>query len=125
MGFPNVSLSRPMRSHLTILSGLLRKKGVKQSEVAAALGYTSQSMISMMLRGERPVGRAELERMCELAGITVVALAEVSDDLHLAKRAESIEAAAILDEIDPAEVAAAMALLRAYRNRKTDRNNQS
>jgi transcriptional regulator with XRE-family HTH domain len=110
-----------MRSHLSILAGLLRSRGVKQEDVAKALGYNSQSMVSMMLRGERPVGRVELERMCEMAGITIVGLAAMSDDLVLAKRPEAVEGAAILDEIPPAELAAAMALLRAYRSKGSDR----
>jgi len=59
--------------------------------------------------------------MCDLVGMTVVMLAEQSDDLHLAKRPEAVEGAAILDEISPQELAAAMALLRAYRSNNTDR----
>jgi predicted transcriptional regulator len=110
-----------MRSHLSILSSLLSKRGIKQVDVAKALGYSSQSMVSMMLRGERPVGRAELEKMCELAGVTLVALAEMSDDLVIARRPEAVEGAAILDEIPTAELAAAMALLRAYRAKSSDR----
>lgn len=59
--------------------------------------------------------------MCELVGMTVVMLAEQSDDLHLAKRPEAVEGAAILDEIPLEELAAAMALLRAYRTKGGNR----
>lgn len=114
-----------MRSHLSILSALLREAKVTQLEVAKALGYESQGAISMMLSGQRPMGRQELEKICEMAGITVVALAAISDDLVLTKRPESVEAAAILDRIPPEEVAAAMALLRAYQAKLSDRKNQS
>lgn len=110
-----------MRSHLLILSQLLKAQGLRQSDVAKALGYQSASAVGMMLRGERTMGREELEKMCTLAGITVVALAAESNDLHLAKRPEAIEGAAILDEITPEELAAAMALLRAYRAKQTDK----
>ena len=110
-----------MRAHLSILSSILRKNGVSQSAVAKALGYKSQSMVSMMLRGERPVGKAELEQMCQLAGITIIALAEMSDDLVLTKRPESVEGAAILDEIPAEQLAAVMGLLRSYRSPPSDR----
>ncbi len=110
-----------MRAHLTILASLLKEAGVSQKEVATALGYKSQAMISMMLRGERPVGRAELERMCELAGVTIVGLAGMSDDLVLTKRPEALEGAAILDEIPAEQLAAVMGLLRSYRSPSGDR----
>lgn len=110
--------SHLMRKHLPILASLLKAAGYKQSDVATILGYKSGSAVGMMLRGERPMGRGDLEKMCELAGITVISLASVSDDLHLAKRPESVEGAAILDECTPEELAAAMALLRAYRKNK-------
>lgn len=110
-----------MRKHLPILASLLKAKGLRQSDVAVALGYDSASAVGMMLRGQRRMGREELERMCALAGITVVALAAASDDLHLANRPEAVEGAAILDEISAEELAAAMAILRAFRARKVDR----
>lgn len=112
-----VPVSLTLRSHLAILAELLRRRRIKQIDVAKALGYNSQSQVSMMLRGERPVGRQELERMCEMAGITLVALAEMSDDLKLAQRAEAVEAATIIDEVPAADLPALMQLLRAYRNR--------
>lgn len=117
----NGTPSQLMRSHLLILSQLLKAQGLRQSDVAKALGYQSASAVGMMLRGERTMGREELEKMCTLAGITVVALAAASNDLHLAKRPEAIEGAAILDEITPEELAAAMALLRAYRAARSDK----
>ena len=110
-----------MRAHLPILASLLRGKGVSQAAVAKALGYKSQAMVSMMLRGERPVGRAELERMCELAGVTIVALAEMSDDLLLTKRQEALEGAVILDELPIDQLVAVMGLLRSYRPPGIDR----
>ena len=61
------------------------------------------------------MGREELKRMCELAGVTLVELAGLSDDLKITKRAESAEAAAILDNMTEIELAAIMPLLRSYR----------
>ena len=109
-----------MRQHLTILAHMLKDKGLRQEDIALALGYKSPSAVGMMLRGERGMDRGVLERMCKLAGTTIVALSAISDDLHLAKRAESIESAAIIDDMTPEELAAVMPLLRSYRKSKTD-----
>ena len=109
-----------MRPHLPILASLLKAKGLKQADIAKALGYGSPSAIGMMLRGERGMDRGVLEKMCELAGITIVALSAMSDDLVLAKRPEAVESAAIIDDLSPEELAAVMPLLRAYRNRRGD-----
>jgi transcriptional regulator with XRE-family HTH domain len=110
-----------MRSHLSILAQLLKEQGLTQTQVAARLGYKSGSAVGMMLRGERGMGREELEKMCELAGITVAILAAQSDDLVLTKRPEAVEAATIIDDASPEELAALMPLLRAYRKSKSDR----
>lgn len=113
--------SQPVRSHREILAAALKAKGISHAAIAKAMGWDSPGTAGHKLRGRNKWGPGELEKMCELAGMTVVMLAEQSNDLHLAKRPEAIEAAAIMDEIGPEEVAAAMALLRAYRARKTDR----
>jgi transcriptional regulator with XRE-family HTH domain len=110
-----------MRSHLAILKTLLREKGLTQKDVAIALGYQSPSAVGMMLRGERAMAREVLEKACDLAGITLVALADMSNDLHLTQHAEAVEAAAILDDMTPEERAAVMPLLRSYRKHKGDR----
>jgi len=85
------------------------------------MGWKSPATVGHKLRGRNDWNPGELARMCDLVGMTVVMLAEQSDDLHLAKRPEAVEGAAILDEISPQELAAAMALLRAYRSNNTDR----
>lgn len=113
--------SHPVRSHRAILSAALKAKGLSHEDIAKAMGWKSPATAGHKLRGRNKWGPGELERMCELAGMTIVMLAEQSDDLHLARRPEAVEAAAILDEIEPGEVAAAMALLRAYRAKKNDR----
>lgn len=110
-----------MRPHLPILAALLKAKGLRQADVAKALGYDSPSAVGMMLRGERGMDRGVLERMCELAGITVVALAAMSDDLVLTKRPEAVEAAVIVDGLTPEELAVLMPLLRSHRKPETDR----
>ena len=104
-----------MRKHLDILSALLDERGLTQGEVAKRLGYKSASAVGMMLRGERGMSRDVLERMCELAGISLVSLAAQSDDLKVTKRAEALEAAKIIDELTEEQLAALMPLLRSYR----------
>ena len=116
-----LSRSHRMRAHLAILKSLLKEKNLTQEDVAKALGYKSGSAIGMMLRGERAMARVVLEKTCELAGITLVALADMSDDLRLTQTLDAVEGAAIIDEMTPEERAAIMPLLRSYRNRKTDR----
>ena len=110
-----------MRSHLAILKTMLKERKLTQHDVAKALGYKSASAVGMMLRGERPMARVVLDKTCELAGITLVALAAISDDLHIAQNLEAVEAAAILDDMTPADRAAIMPLLRSYRKPKVDR----
>lgn len=113
--------SHPVRSHRAILAAALKAKGLSHAAIAKTMGWDSPGTVGHKLRGRNKWGPGELERMCELAGMTLVMLAEQSDDLHLARRPEAIEAAAILDEISPEEVAAAMALLRAYRANRSNR----
>lgn len=110
-----------MKEHLDILAKLLATAGLRQSDIAEQLGYKSASAIGMMLRGERQLTRSDLERMCELAGTTIVGLAELSDDLILTKRREAVEGAAILDMLPEQELYAVMAVLRAFRSKDTDR----
>lgn len=116
-----LSRSHPMRSHLAILKSLLKEKNLTQEDVAKALGYKSASAVGMMLRGERAMARVVLEKTCELAGITLVALADMSDDLRLTQTADAVEGATIIDGMTPEERAAIMPLLRAYRKQQIDR----
>ena len=104
-----------MRKHRAILANLLKEKGYSHAKLASLLGYNSASAVGMMLRGQRLMGREELTKMCELAGITILELASMSDDLILTKRPESAEAAVILDAMSAAELMAIMPLLRSYK----------
>jgi len=109
-----------MRGHLTILASLLKDRGLTQGEIAKLIGYESASAVGMMLRGERAMSRETLEKICELAGVTVVSLAAMAGDLKVTKHHEAVEGASILDEMTPEERAAVMPLLRAYRKSKSD-----
>jgi transcriptional regulator with XRE-family HTH domain len=109
-----------MNGHLAILAGLLKDKGLRQSDIAQRLGYKSASAVGMMLRGERTMAREDLEQMCALAGITLVSLAAMAGDLRVAKHKESVEGAAILDDMSDEERASFMQLLRTYRSKRSD-----
>ena len=105
--------SHLMRSYRTILAARLKAAGLRQSDVARELGYNSPSAIGMMLAGKRGIGRMELERMCSLAGITLVELAAKSDDLKLTNTPEATEGAGIIDGLSPEKRALAIQMLKA------------
>lgn len=109
-----------MRSHREILATALKAEGLSHAKIAKAMGWASPATVGHKLRGRNDWNPGELARMCELAGMTVLMLAEQSNDLQLTKRPEATEGAAILDELPEHELAAAMALLRAYRANKAD-----
>lgn len=118
---PSPAESRSVRGHRAILSAALKAKGLSHAAIAKAMGWASPATAGHKLRGRNDWNPGELAKMCELAGITVLMLAEQSDDLRLTNRPEATEGAAILDSLPEHELAAAMALLRAYRAGKTDR----
>jgi predicted transcriptional regulator len=110
-----------MRPHLDILADLLKDAGVSQQQAAEWIGHRSGSAVGMMLRGERGMSRLDLERLCELAGVTIAQLAAQSNDLVLTKHPEAVQAAALVDEL-PAEARKAMLILiRSYQVKPTDR----
>ncbi len=118
---PLAPKSRHMRSHRTILAAALKAQGHTHKTIAAAMGWKSPATVGHKLRGRNDWETGELAKMAELAGMTVVMLAEQSDDLVLAKRREALEGAAILDEITPDDLEAAMTILRNFRSRQPDR----
>lgn len=110
-----------MRSHRTILAQALKAKGLTHVKVAKLMGYKSPATVGHKLRGIRDWDTGELAKMAEIAGMSLVVLAEKSDDLHVARRPEAVEGAAILDEMDESDLGPIMAQLRAYRDKKADR----
>lgn len=115
LGSPPRIRSQPVRGHRLILAAALKKKGLNHVQIAKAMGWDSPATAGHKLRGRNDWRPGELERMCELAGMTIVSLAAQSDDLRVTKRAESVEGATILDDLPQDQLDAAMAMLRAYR----------
>ncbi len=104
-----------MSSHRVVLSKLFRQAGLRQADVAEMMGYKSASMIGMMLKGERNIGRQELDRMCEIVGITFVELASKSDDLKIAKSDNALVAAQIMDSLSADLQEDALTVLKALK----------
>lgn len=86
-----------MANHLKVLAELFKVAGLTQAEVAKSMSYDAPSMISMALKGKRNLGRKELLKMCEIAGVTLAELASLSDDLPITKTKEAVQAASIID----------------------------
>lgn len=104
-----------MASYRQVLANLFRLAGLRQSDVAARMGYKSASAIGMMLSGQRAIGRKELELMCQIANTTLVELAAQSDDLKLANTYEAIAAADIMDSMPQDMREDALTMLKAMR----------
>ncbi|PPI08213.1 helix-turn-helix domain-containing protein [Rathayibacter sp. AY1B8] len=77
----NSSVHDYTRQTAAILRGLVARYGVTQAELSAAVGV-SQSQLSKMLRGQRPIDIDQLEGMARALGTSGFAvLKEVEDTL--------------------------------------------
>lgn len=112
--------SRTVKPHREILADLLRAQRLSYDAVAKRMGWKSPRSVSHKLRGTRDWATGELERMCKVAGITLVQLAEMSNDLHLTKTPEAISAARIVDELPAARREAALQYLKALQGSPSD-----
>jgi transcriptional regulator with XRE-family HTH domain len=92
-----------MRTYRSILKSKLREVGMTQKGIAARMGWASQGTVSFKLNGDRDWSEGELQRMCELAGVTVAWLAENSDDLVITKNKKSITIASKADGLTEAQ----------------------
>ena len=88
-----------MRNHRTILKQLLAAKELTLPAIAAGMGWKSPRTVAFKLSGQHDWKTGELQRMCEIAGITIIRLAELSDDLVLTKHPESVTAARLIDSM--------------------------
>lgn len=84
------------------------------------MGWDSPGTVGNKLRGERDWKSGELERMCELAGTTIVTLSAMSDDLKVTKHPEAVEAAALVDGLPEEKRQAALSFLRSIINLGND-----
>jgi hypothetical protein len=107
--------SQALRSHRSILAAALKQMGMNHKQIAKAMGWKSPATAGHKLRGRNDWAPGELEKMCKLAGMTIVSLAAQSDDLTVTKRPEAVEGAVILDDLPEDQLAAIMAILRSYR----------
>lgn len=109
--------SPPLRQHKVILARLLKEAGYSHASAAKAIGYSSGSAVGMMLRGERGLGMEDLKKLCDLAGVSVVTLASMSDDLMLTTSPETAEIARELDGMTPEQRAAVRQMIAAIKGR--------
>lgn len=101
-----------MRSYRAILSAKLKEAGLNQRQIAKAMGWSNQATVSLRLSGKRDWGEGELQRICELAGVTVLWLSENSDDLVLADNKKSVTIAALADKLSDEQRDAVISLIR-------------
>lgn len=80
------------------------------------MGWASQSAVSHKLNGKRDWSEGELTRMCELAGITVLWLAENSDDLVITKNRNALKVASLADELTESQLAAVLSLMESMKS---------
>lgn len=106
-----------LRQHKVILARLLKEAGYSHAAAAKAIGFSSGSAVGMMLRGERGMGMEDLRKLCELAGVSVVTLASMSDDLVLTTSPETAELARELDGMTPEQRAAVRQMIAAIKGR--------
>lgn len=78
---PNYAITDLTRQTASILRGLIARYGVTQTQMAEAVGV-SQSQLSKMIRGTRPIDLDQLAAMCEALGASPSkVLAEAEDFL--------------------------------------------
>ena len=88
-----------MRTYRDILKAKLKEAGLTQKTIAKQMGWVTQGAVSNKLLGKRDWVEGELQRMCELAGITVAWLAENSDDLVITKNRSAAAIASKADQL--------------------------
>jgi len=102
-----------MTGHRAILKELLQTEKLTLPAIAQKMGWESPRSVAHKLAGRRDWKAGELEKMCEIAGITLIQLAQQADDLVLAKHKESLDAAAIVDRLPPEKRPLALDMLKA------------
>lgn len=88
-----------MTSHRVILKKLLKAQGLTLPEIARRMGWKSPRAVAHKLKGSRDWATGELQKMCKIAGITLVQLAAQADDIFLTKTGEALELARIADDL--------------------------
>lgn len=78
---PNYAITDLTRQAASILRGLIARYGITQQQMAEAVGV-SQSQLSKMVRGTKPIDLDQLAAMCEALGTSpAVVLREAEDFL--------------------------------------------
>ena len=88
-----------MRTYRSILQSKLKEAGLNQRQIAKAMGWSNQATVSLRLSGKRDWGEGELQKICALAGISVLWLADNSDDLIITNNRSAATLASIADNL--------------------------
>lgn len=110
-----------MRQHRLILKKLFDSRPeITLPIIAAKMGWKSPRTAAMKLDGKRGWKTGELAKMCEIVGITIIQLAEMSDDLIVTNTGEAVTAARLVDELPLTERLAALQYLMSIKKRTDD-----
>lgn len=110
-----------MRQHRLILKQLFDSRPeITLPIIAARMGWKSPRTAAMKLDGSRGWKTGELAKMCEIVGITIVQLAEMSDDLIVTKTGEAVTGARIIDELPLVDRLAVIQYLLSIKKRTDD-----
>jgi hypothetical protein len=82
------------------------------------MGWATQGAVSHKLNGRRDWAEGELQRMCELAGVTVLWLAENSDDLVITRNKQALKVASLADSLTDSQLAAVLSLMESMKDTK-------
>lgn len=77
---PNYEVSDLTRLIASMIRGLMARHGVKQADMAAAIGV-SQSQLSKMVRGVRPIDLDQADGMCRALGADLWEVIKEAEDV--------------------------------------------
>lgn len=106
-----------MAGHRQVLAGKFKEIGATHRDIAIAMGWKSAGTVGHKLTGRRDWSEGELPKMCALAGISLLQLSELSDDMPgYYHRKDIAEAVDILDKLPEAEFHSIMIILRSLKS---------
>lgn len=84
------------------------------------MGWKSPATAGHKLRGRNEWAEGELVKICELAGMTLIELADASDDLTLGRNQETTRAAKLFDRLPEDKRRSLLALIESMAPPDTD-----
>lgn len=107
-----------MAGHREVLARRLKEMGHTHRSISLAMGWKSPASAGHKLTGRTDWASGELAKMCELGGLSIVRLSELSDDMPgFHRRLGIAEASEILDKVSDVEFHSLMVILRSISSR--------